>query len=158
MVKWEDVRSEFEPDGGLRDIYVMDASPAVWDRAYGFLLQAGDARYSVDDADAPVPASAEDALRVWPDRSPLLLVDRAGIEYACHFFGRDQVELDFWPEDVQGPDEFAALLRFVVGLGRATNRIVVVAYEGSSAAEILRYAPDADTTEAGPLARRRTRR
>jgi hypothetical protein len=151
------VRDEFEPDGSLRDIYVMGATPLVWDRALEFLLQTGTARYSIDDADAPLPASASDALRVWPERSPLLIVDREGIEYACHFFTSDQVEFDFWPEDVHGPSEFAALARFVVGLGRVTKRIVLVTYESSAAAEIFRYLPETDATEAGPLAGRRTR-
>jgi hypothetical protein len=157
MVKWDEVRDDFEPDGGLRDIYVTSASGAVWDQALGFMLQTGTARYSIDDADAPLPASAADALRLWPDRSPLLILDREGIEYACHFFGPDRVELDFWPEDVRGPDEFAALTRFVVGLGRATDRLVLVTYESSEAAEIFRYVPETDTTEAGPLASRRPR-
>jgi hypothetical protein len=157
MVKWDDVRKEFEPDGGLRDIYVMGATPQVWDQALEYLLQAGNARYSIDDAQAPLPATASDALRVWPDRSPLLVVDREGIEYACHFFNPDRVELDFWPEDVQGPDAFAALLRFVAGLGRVTGHTVLLTYESSEAAEILRYLPETDATEAGPLANRGTR-
>src|SRR5512133_2316107 len=132
MVKWEDVRSEFAPDGALRDIYVTDANPQVWDRALEFLLRDGSSRYSIDEADAPPPGKASDALRVWPDRAPLLIVDREGIEYACRFLTPDEVELDFWPEDVRGPDEFAALTRFVVGLGRVTSRVVLVTYESST--------------------------
>lgn len=155
MVKWDDVKDEFEPDGGLRDIYVMGATPLVWQRALEFLVQAGNPRYSIDDEDAPLPANAADALQASQDRSPLLVVDREGIEYACHFFAPDRIELDFWPEDVQGPDEFAALTRFVVGLGRVTRRSVLVTYESSEAAEILRYVPETDATEAGPLASRR---
>ncbi len=158
MVTWDDVREDFEPDGALRDIYVMSASESVWDRALEFVLQAGSSRFSIDELPAALPASAVDALGLWPDRSPLLIVDREGIEYACHFFTREQVELDFWPEDVRGPEGFAALTRFVVGLGRATSRIVLVTYESSEAAEIFRYVPETDTTEAGPLASRRTRR
>jgi hypothetical protein len=158
MVKWEDVRSEFEPDGALRDIYVTDADTQLWDRALEFLLRDAGSRYSIDEVDAPLPAKASDALRLWPDRAPLLIVEREGIEYACHFFTPDAVELDFWPEDVRGPDEFAALTRFVVGLGRVTSRVVLVTYESSTAAEIFRYSPENDGTEAGPLASPRTRR
>jgi hypothetical protein len=158
MVKWEDVRRDFEPDGGLRDIYVIGADLSVWDRALEFLLQGGTARYSIDDVEMSPPARASQALEAWPERSPLLVVDRENIEYACHFFGTEQVELDFWPEDVGGPEEFEALQRFVVGLGRATKRIVLVTYEGSEAAEIFRYVPETDATEAGPLATRRTNR
>ncbi len=157
MVKWDDVREDFEPDGSLRDIYVVSADPVAWERALEFLLQTGNARYSIDDAAAVLPGSAAEALRVWPDRAPLLIVDREGIEYACHFFTPDRVELDFWPEDIRGPVEFAALTHFVVGLGRVTNRIVLVTYETSEAAEIFRYVPETDATEAGPLASRRTR-
>jgi hypothetical protein len=156
MIKWDDVRTDFEPDGALRDIYVIEADAGVWDRAFEFLLKDGSAHYSVDDAEAPLPASAADALRVWPQHSPLLVVDRDDIEYACHFFSADRVELDFWPEDVQGAAEFEALERFVIGLGRVTGRVVLVTFEGSEAAEIFRYDPAIDATEAGPLASRRT--
>jgi len=38
-----------------------------------------------------------------------------------------------------------------------TNRIVLVTYETSEAAEILRYVPETDATEAGPLGSRRMR-
>ena len=64
MVKWDDVREDFEPDGSLRDIYVVSANPVVWDRALEFLLQAGNARYSIDDAAAVLPANAADAVFV----------------------------------------------------------------------------------------------
>jgi hypothetical protein len=157
MVEWDDVRTDFEPDAALRDIYVNGASALVWDQALEFLLRAGTARYLIDDVDAPLPKTAVQALQAWPDQSPLLVVEGEGIEYACHFFDPEQIELDFWPEDIRGPEEFQALQRFVVGLGRATNRVVLVTYEGSEAAEIFRYLPDTDTTEAGPLASRRTR-
>jgi hypothetical protein len=157
MVRWDDVRRDFEPDGALRDIYVIGADAVVWDRALRFLMQAGTARYSIDDTEASLPERAADALQVWPERSPLLVVDREDIEYACHFFSTAQIELDFWPEDVEGAEAFEALERFVVGLGRVTDRTVLVTFEGSEAAEIFRYNPETDATEAGPLASRRTR-
>jgi len=158
MVKWEDVRQDFEPDGALRDIYVADANPQVWDRALELMLRGGSSRYSIDESEAPPPATASDALRLWPDRSPLLIIQRDGIEYACHFFKAEEVELDFWPDDVRGPDEFGALTRFVVELGRLTSRVVLVTYESSAAAEIFRYSPETDATVAGPVGSRRTRR
>ncbi len=157
MVEWDDVRKDFEPDGALRDIYVNDASGLVWDRALEFLRHADTARYLIDDVDAPLPATAAQALQLWPDQSPLLIVERDGIEYACHFFDPEQIELDFWPEDIRGGEEFQALERFVAGLGRATHRVVLVTYEGSQAAEIFRYVPETNTTEAAPLASRRNR-
>ncbi len=157
MIEWDDVRQDFEPDGGLRDIYVNGADPVVWDQVLEFLLRADTARYLIDDVDAPLPGRAAEALQLWPDQSPLLVVEREGIEYACHFFSLEQVELDFWPEDIRGREEFQALERFVAGIGRVTNRVVLVTYEGSQAAEIFRYVPGTDSTEAGPLASRRTR-
>src|SRR5512137_953841 len=105
MVEWDDVRTDFEPDGALRDIYVNGASALVWDQALEFLLRAGTARYLVDDAETPLPDTAAQALQAWPDQSPLLVVEREGIEYACHFFNPEQIELDFWPEDIRGPEE-----------------------------------------------------
>ncbi len=156
MVAWDEVKGDFEPDGALRDIYVIDATVGVWEAALAFLLSGGTARFTIDDVEASLPATASDALRMWPDHTPLLLVVREGIEYACHFFVDDKVELDFWPEEIEGRSEFASLCSFVVGLGRATRRAVLVTHEGSEHAEIFRYVPETDAIEISSAGRRRT--
>ncbi|MGH7381025.1 MAG: hypothetical protein ACREKR_02175 [Candidatus Methylomirabilales bacterium] len=155
MLAWDEVRQDFEPDGALRDIYVLAADSAAWDRALAFLLSEGTARYTVDGVALPLPKTAKEALSLRPDSSPLLHVERDGIEYACHFFTADEIELDFLPAHVAGPGPFEGLLRFIVGLGRSTGRDVLVTHENYLEAPILRYvAATGDVEHASPIGRR----
>lgn len=139
MVEWSKLQDAFERDGALRDIYVRDVDVATWERALAFLRSVGDLRYTVDQVDSPLPSRAADALACSGEAVCCLVVARDGIEYACHFFTADEIEIDFWPEQVNGPDRLASLERFVAGLGHATARDVVVTQENWPEALILRY-------------------
>jgi hypothetical protein len=143
MLEWHDVREAFEPDGMLLDVYVRSVDAAAWERAFAFLITEG-AEYTVDGHAAAVPMTAAQALRLRPVGSPLMLVRRYGIEYACHFFSDSEIELDFWPEDVDGPEHFEALVRFVRGLGRASGQDVIVTPENCPESPLIRYAARED--------------
>jgi hypothetical protein len=139
MLSWDDVREAFEPDGMLRDIYVQKADGDVWERAFTYLAKQGTSDYTVDEVKKALPRSAKDALGLRPDKSPLLLVNRDGIEYGCHFFSEEEIELDFWPEEIDGPLRLASLSDFISGLGHATGKDVVVTHENCPEIPILCY-------------------
>jgi len=92
---WATCESEFESDGSLRDIYVRKADAKVWESVFAFLVAGGDSRFSIDSADAKLPRSAAEVFALRPRADPLLVVARDGIEYCCHFFSIEDVELDF---------------------------------------------------------------
>ncbi len=155
MVLWSMVEAEFEPDGELRDVYVFGADRSTWERALAFLLSKGTTRFEVDGVVNGVPGSASEALAMRPASSPLLLVTRDGIEFACHFFDETAIELDFWPEDVGCAEEFDSLVELVSGLSRSTGRDVVVTHENRPEAEIVRFlAESGELVTAGDPSRR----
>ncbi len=143
MLEWQDVCEVFRPDGMLLDIYVLGVDIATWERAFAFLTTE-EAEYTVNSVAAPIPATAAQALQLRPAGSPLMLVRRYGIEYACHFFSDSEIELDFWPEDVDSPRDFEALVRFIRGLGRATGRDVIITPESGPESPLIRYAARED--------------
>jgi hypothetical protein len=147
MIDWNAVKRSFEPDGSLRDIYVHNADAPAWEAAFAFLLSQGAILYYVNGVETAVPARAEDALSQAPDAAALLLVEREEIEYACHFFSRTRIELDFWPEAICDAATLAALERVVVGLGVATGRNVLVTHESMPDAVIMRYVAERGRVE-----------
>ena len=56
---WRTVESDFEWDGCLRDLYVLDTSEAEWDRFLGCLPTWGyHAQFTIDGEPPPLPDSA----------------------------------------------------------------------------------------------------
>jgi hypothetical protein len=139
IATWEACREQFESDGSLRDVYVRQACSEVWGSAFAFLSRGGDTRFMIDGVDAPLPRSHEEAFRLRPGSHPLLVVRREGIEYCCHFFSTEEVELDFLPQDVSGEKRFVALTAFIRGLGLGSRRDVFVTPENQPHLWFLRY-------------------
>ena len=127
---WRAVANVFEADGSLRDIYVLDATPADW-QATLELVRACYAplRFTIDDEPAELPIHVEDVLAFRPDASPRLNFPVGGIDLACHFFGADEVEFDLLPSAVDGPERLAALLAFLGRLALATGKPVLLTGE-----------------------------
>ena len=137
-VLWRQVRADFAPDGALRDIYVRNAAPPVWEVALSFIRRVGyDLAYTVDGEPRPVPRSAIEALRVRPEASPLLRFRVGRAELACHFFDARELELDFDPRAIDHATALAPLVAFLGGLARATGLDTVVTYENMPEAVIL---------------------
>jgi hypothetical protein len=151
QVRWSDVSDEFEVDGSLKDVYVLDATEADWQKVVDLVRSRGwGYEYSEDGRPLPVPGSVAQIfknrllravrLAFWP-------VD--GLRVHAHFFDAEQVELDLDPSQVQGQaalDHVCALLR---AIGRTLTREVVLTWENSPEAVLLAYRPDGDRVEAG---------
>jgi len=139
MVTWEECRGDFRPDGSLRDVYVRGGGLPAWEAALRTLLAMGTARYEVDGRTMSLPGSAREALAMRPTQSPLLRVEIGGIDFAYHFFGSEDVELDFAPAEVNAADRFVTLLSVVVAIGEATGCDVIVTSENQRDLAFLRY-------------------
>ena len=139
MVTWEECRADFQPDGSLRDLYVCGGGLPAWEAALRVLRAKGTARYEVDGRTMSLPGSAREALTIRPMQSPLLNVEIGGIDFACHFFGSEDVELDFSPSEVDTADRFSSLVSVVLAIGKATGRDVIVTPENQKEAAFMRY-------------------
>jgi hypothetical protein len=144
VVTWEEVAGDFQPEGALRDIYVTEANLAVWQSCLDYLRVHYSVEFFLDSETAPLPGSVADIFAARLEGSPLMNFRVAGMEIACHFFSDHQVELDFWPQQVHDGASLAALIAFVVELGRLTKRKVLVTPENCQQAPILRYDPTED--------------
>ena len=86
----------------------MGVDEEAWERAYAFIRAQPGLVFGIAGKEAPLPPSAMACIRAHEAGSPLLQFRRGGIEFACHFFCSEEIELDFWPwaiEGQQGLDE-----------------------------------------------------
>jgi hypothetical protein len=151
-IDWNAVAHEFEWDGSLRDVYVLDATLADWQA----VLDAIAARYLplrflTGETPAELPAHVTEAFSFWSGEAPPFLgfsVD--GVTFACHFFATDAIEFDFDPRDVSGPESLASVLAFLGELARLTGRTAVLTPENLSDAPIFRADPMTDSVEYVP--------
>lgn len=143
IVHWEQCRGDFEPDGALRDIYVVRASLAQWAKLFHRLRAAYQLEFSVDGAARTLPVSIEEVFALRPAGSPLLNFDVGSIDVACHFFETTQIEFDIVPSQVSCQSDLNELLGFLAFVGDVVDDVVILTAENQESAPIISYNPQA---------------
>ena len=126
----------FYVDGSLRDLYVLNTTLEHWQRMLDYVRGAGlVAGFERGTRTAQLPQRISDifAEKDDPDHESLLLrLNVGGLWVNCHFFQDDEIEFDLDPREVTDEQRYEALMGFMVDLGRATGRRVVMTPESSS--------------------------
>lgn len=146
-------RSEdFEVDGALRDVCILDASIDDWRNVLA-ALNSVDWTVSFnwtlsDSIDSSVPDASElfHRLESNPEESASLAVEVGGIWFTCYFFDVDEIEFTFDPGDVTDLESFTAFEEFVRFLGDSARKRVVVTMEGTdhgAMPALFEYSPGA---------------
>lgn len=139
---WETAAQDFRADGGLRDIYVLDATPADWQAAFDHLRATyHPVRFTIDGEPATPPSSVAEIFPIWERAAPALHFEVGGVEVACHFFVADEIEFDLWPQDVTGPERLVAVAAFIRELASAVGKPAVLTMENMREAVILQADP-----------------
>ncbi|MFJ1900012.1 MULTISPECIES: hypothetical protein [unclassified Streptomyces] len=143
-------REDFEVDGALRDVCILDASINDWqnlleglartDWSVHFAWTLSDSNHAV----IPDARSLFTRLESDPEESARLAVKVGGIWFTCYFFDENEIEFTFDPEDVDGPTSFCHLEAFIRQIGDATHRSVLVTMEGTdhrAMPALIEYSP-----------------
>ncbi len=136
---WPSVASHFQPQDGLRDIYVLNTTSADWGTAYHYFLRRYPHSFRRDGLEQEPPGNVEDILDATGDAAFLLTLHVAGLELNCHFFTVDEIELDLDPQEVNDENSLAAVTNFLLELGRLLGRRVILTAEDAQDAIILEY-------------------
>jgi len=145
MVEWHQVATDFEPDGLLRDIYVLQTTKADWQRVWEAILRfEPPSLFSIDGVPAEKPMCVEEVFKVRCRATPLLSLTLESLVLNCHFFDEGEIEFDLDPTDVKGQDQLDVLTGFIHHLGRLTRKAVILTFENTTDQPILRYTPDDD--------------
>lgn len=138
---WDDCKVDFEADGSLRDIYVLDTTLDNWQSVLGFLTAAPySATLTTGGQPIPIPPDLR-VLFVRSESPPPLLSFRIGrVGMGCNFFAEQEIEFDFSPEGLTERD-IVGVLHFMCELGHLTDRIVVLTPENCQSRPIFRCDP-----------------
>jgi hypothetical protein len=147
MPVWAKVEEHFAHDGAWRDILVPDSQRADWQR---FLdaAQAGFWKYEfqVGGEKKHLPALLS---HFADDQSKLLKIDVLASGLNCHLWVDGNVELDFIPTEVSSQSDLDVLSEFCTRLASTIGKQVVVTYENSPEAVILKYLPGGQSEYVG---------
>ena len=148
---WDLVAQDFEADGSLRDIYLRGATVADWRTVLAIVARGPhQATFRRANEIVALPTEIEDLFGT-PDLSLSFRV--AGIELACHFFARDEIELDFVPDGIS-PAALRGLLAFMAEIGKATGKEVIMTPENLRETPLFRYEPGSGVLKWIPTASR----
>lgn len=97
------MKAEFEWDGSLRDLYILNADTEVWQKVIEFIRTGEYAyRFEMDGEELPLPADINSLFEVRAEVGAQLSVDVHGITINCYFFAEDEVEFDIDPREIDG--------------------------------------------------------
>ncbi len=142
-ILWETCRQDFEPDGGLRDIYLYDTTMDCWRRLYVMLRAYYALEYFVDSQSHELPTSVDEAIATKLTSSPMLAVQVGAMKVHCHFFLTTEIEMDIDPRQVTSQAALDDLLAFLRRVGDTLSRPISMCYEGGPQYTFLTYEPAA---------------
>lgn len=137
---WHRIAPNFEHDGSLRDIYILDATLADWASAWD-ILQNGTHPlvFEIDGEAVMPPTDINDVFELRERHSVCAKYTLGKQQLNCHFFMKDEIEFDLDPKDVDGPDEAYRLAQFMATLGRTVSKDARLTPENEPQAIIARY-------------------
>lgn len=137
-INWSVQQQDFEPDGSLRDIYVLGTTVDDWNEVVRHIgLGSYRAKFAMNGAPMPIPHRVDE---LFGTAQGLLTFWVGTVDLACHFFAADEIEFDFYPNAVR-EHELHQLLGFLADIGDLTGKVVVLTPENCREAPIFRYSP-----------------
>lgn len=141
-VTWSRCKSEFDWDGSLRDIYVLDTSSKDWAvllaeiPLWGYKV-SGDS----EGKTCPIPVSFDEVRKITEVASLVLSINLVGILVNTHFYHDAFIEFDIDPREINSQDDLDKLLEFIQRIGRNLGRRVILTPENDIETPILDFDP-----------------
>ena len=140
MKNWNSIKNEFDSDGSLRDIYVYDASPSLWNE---LITKISNSKYKLEfthgDQPLELPTTYAEIKLLQEDEPTTLFIWLADeIQANCHFFIDDEIEIDISPYDINSENDYLKVVDFLKWLSKSLTCNVALTHEGSPEMEILR--------------------
>ena len=145
MLTWEQCRADFEADGSLRDIYVLDTTIDQWRSVYAMLQANYQLTCHGHMGQQPPPLIVDHAFADTGFSRPLLVIQVGQFEINCHFFKQNEIEFDFRPEDITSQTDLGNLLQFLKQIGDLCKKPFSVHPENYRKVALITY--DADKKE-----------
>ncbi|NVO86410.1 hypothetical protein [Hymenobacter terrestris] len=143
-MEWEQLKQTvYRRDGGLRDIYVRDASRADWAAWIALVNRDYPVQWTVEEYNDQAPACAIDANFIahwWDDEertSTSATIFLAHIHVQCYFFGDFELENDICPSEIQCLADHERLMQYLVAVSLTLGKEVVMTEEAIHDAQVF---------------------
>src|SRR4051812_42541950 len=115
---WQQIAPDFEPDGGLRDIYVFGTDLLDWQHIWD-ALRTWEPLPSlvIGGQSAIMPDKVQEVLAASREQGAMLSVNVSGALANCYFWGHDEIQFDVDPREIIGPAQIEGLDRFMSLMG-----------------------------------------
>lgn len=138
------IADDLHSDGALREFYIRNANRADWDAILKRVNRNWKAYdFSVDGEARELPLSFETIEHLRREANPLLSIQIAEAYVNCHFFGDEEIEFDFRPEDFRTPERWVKLCEFFQDMVDAVGKSGIVTYENMPREVIDNFEPSA---------------
>jgi hypothetical protein len=130
----------------LRDAYVFGTTEDDWQRVLAALRsRRWPLAYTEDGEPTDIPSDVREIFNRGKARAVTWQIKPSReIRVNCHFFTPDEIEFDFDPREILGQVQLDTVCEFVQMVGRAVQKAVVVCWENTPEAAIMRYEPATD--------------
>ena len=152
FMNWNKYKKEFEWDGSLRDLYILNTDISHWQRLIDS-LQGGTYKitFKVDDETVAMPEDVTEIFRKRDEVTVLMSLALGGIIINSHFFTDQQIEFDIDPREINSEEKLNQLFGFMRGIGQLLQKEVLLTSENAQEIIIFRYMPDTERVEHNPF-------
>lgn len=139
---FHDIVIDLQKDGTLRDIYIDNSINEDWNSFLDF-VRIADYPYTfeVDTEAGTLPRNIAEIDKILEAGSINLSIEVAGKWICCHFFCDEEIELDFWPEDYNTPEQWSYMSLFLNDLVNYLQRKAIVTFENERDSIITEFIP-----------------
>ncbi len=141
---WDNVKSQLQPDGSLRDIFIPGASPDHWDRFLHWVMNRNQPivfRHGM--AVTKLPDSLEDIRKLQESDTVLLTFPAGKLRLNCHFFEDDEMEFDLDPRSIAGEGHYDDLTGLMASFSALMGKTVYLTRESAPDQVITAISPNA---------------
>lgn len=129
--KWRSVRSVFEPEGSLRDIYIRDVTLVEWAKLIDHLnthycIKFGDDKRAQIDKEYVINHLSDDTRSM---EHRLLIIALNNINVHCNYSVINEIEFDIDPKEINSIEDFESIEAFMISVSRTLKKKVILTGE-----------------------------
>ena len=136
---WEKIKTDiYYSDGSLRDIYVLDSTIEDWKKWIGFINENYQVKFKYFDNQGNKKIESKinfyEVSKYWNNYensiSAEFLVGEVLLK--CYFFSSDEIENDFFPEEVKSLEQHYLILDYLKSISKILNKEIILTPENYS--------------------------
>lgn len=115
MKSYESVKPELKTDGSLRDIYLYQANPGIWNNFLS-IVSGSKLNYEFWHGEMERPPTTNfEKIRSLQSTDPttLKIFIKRDIQINCHFYIEGEIEMDADPKEISDKNKFDSLVSFL---------------------------------------------